>query len=83
MAAEGIAHVDVDIARRLLGGVRLRLSPVCGGRNSRVYRVDSPGDGIFALKRYLPLENDGRDRLGVDQARSGGWQATGWTWFPE
>ena len=66
MAAEGIAHVDVDIARRLLGGVRLRLSPVCGGRNSRVYRVDSSGDGIFALKRYLPLENDGRDRLGVE-----------------
>jgi Phosphotransferase enzyme family len=66
IAAEGIAHVDVDIARRLLGGVRLRLSPVCGGRNSRVYRVDSSGDGIFALKRYLPLENDGRDRLGVE-----------------
>jgi hypothetical protein len=65
IAAEGIAHVDADIARRLVGGLRLRLSPVGGGRNSRVYRVDTSG-GVFALKRYFSLENDRRDRLDVE-----------------
>jgi hypothetical protein len=41
------------------------LSRVGGGRNSRVYRVDA-GERLFALKQYPPLEEEPRDRLGVE-----------------
>jgi hypothetical protein len=53
------------IARRLLGGPVLGVSLAAGGRNSRVYRVDA-GTGIFALKQYPSLQDDPRDRLGVE-----------------
>ena len=56
---------EADIARKLVGGSRLRLSMIGGGRNSRVYRVETP-DGLFALKRYPSLRDDRRDRLGVE-----------------
>ena len=73
ITAEGIAHVDADIAKRLVGGLRLRLSPVGRGRNSRVYRVDTSG-GVFALKRYVSSENDRRNRLDVETSALG-WMA--------
>jgi hypothetical protein len=57
----------MDIARKLVGGPVLGMSRVAGGRNSRVYRVDA-GDRVFALKRYPSLEDDPRDRLGVEAA---------------
>jgi hypothetical protein len=56
---------EMDVARRLVGGSRLKLSAVGGGRNSRVYRVETP-NGVFALKRYPAREDDQRDRLGVE-----------------
>src|SRR5712672_1241348 len=57
----------MDIARKLVGGPVLGVSRVAGGRNSRVYRVDA-GDRVFALKQYPSLEDDPRDRLGVEAA---------------
>jgi hypothetical protein len=63
--ADTTTCIDADIARRLVGGSRLKLSIVGGGRNSRVYRVETP-DSVFALKRYPALEYDQRDRLRVE-----------------
>lgn len=65
IGADTTACIERDVARRLVGGSRLKLSPVGGGRNSRVYRVETP-DGVFALKRYPALEYDQRDRLRVE-----------------
>jgi hypothetical protein len=55
----------MDIARKLVGGSVLGMSRVGGGRNSRVYRIDTM-DGVFALKQYPSLADDPRDRLGVE-----------------
>ena len=51
--------------RKLVGGPVLGVSRVGGGRNSRVYRVET-GTWIFALKQYPSLQDDPRDRLGVE-----------------
>jgi hypothetical protein len=55
----------MDVARKLVGGAVLGLFKVGGGRNSRVYRVDTK-DHVFALKQYPSLEDDPRDRLGAE-----------------
>jgi len=55
----------MNIARKLVGGPVQGVSRVAGGRNSRVYRVDA-GGRVFALKQYPSLEDDPRDRLGVE-----------------
>ncbi len=52
----------VAVAEALLGGAVDLIEPVAGGRNSRVYRVES-GGRRFALKRYPSLADDPRDRL--------------------
>jgi hypothetical protein len=62
---DGGADPAIIIARKLVGGPVLGMSRLAGGRNSRVYRVDT-GDRIFALKQYPSLEDDPRDRLGVE-----------------
>lgn len=43
------------------------VSPLPGGRNNRVYRVDGPG-GPWLLKRYFSHPGDARDRLGAEFA---------------
>jgi transketolase len=53
--AGGLLSVPVQRAERVAGG----------GRNSRVYRVDSPR-GRFALKLYDPRPDDGRDGLACE-----------------
>jgi len=73
-AADTAAGPAIDIARKLVGGPVLAMSRVGGGRNSRVYRVDT-SDQIFALKQYPSLEDDPRDRLGVE-ARALKWMST-------
>jgi Phosphotransferase enzyme family len=73
IGADTTACIEMDAARRLVGGSRLKLSMVGGGRNSRVYRVETP-DGVFALKRYPAAEDDRRDRLGVE-AKALAWMA--------
>jgi hypothetical protein len=50
------------IAAGLCGGTVLAVTPVLGGGNNRLYRVDTAA-GRFALKCYGPLEARG-DRLG-------------------
>lgn len=57
----------MDIARKLVGGPVQSVSRLTGGRNSRVYRVDTH-DGVFALKQYPSLKDDSRDRFGVEVA---------------
>jgi hypothetical protein len=54
-----------DVAAALVGGpVKIsRLST--GGRNSRIWRVDS-GDRAFALKQYPSRRDDPRDRLSTE-----------------
>ncbi len=59
------AAAATDIARKLVGGPVLGVSRAAGGRNSRVYRVDT-GNRVFALKQYPSLHDDPRDRLGVE-----------------
>lgn len=60
----GLAQAT-DVAGALLGkAVRVsRLST--GGRNSRIWRVES-GDRAFALKQYPPRRDDPRDRLATE-----------------
>ncbi len=60
----GLAQAT-DVAGALLGrAVRVsRLST--GGRNSRIWRVES-GDHAFALKQYPPRCDDPRDRLATE-----------------
>jgi hypothetical protein len=54
-----------EVARALVGGA-VELRPVVGGgRNSRIWRVQS-GAGVFALKQYPSRNNDPRDRLSTE-----------------
>ena len=55
----------IEVAAALVGGpVKIsRLST--GGRNSRIWRVDS-GDRAFALKQYPSRRDDPRDRLATE-----------------
>lgn len=54
-----------ELAEHLVGGQINLIEKVGGGRNSRVYRVESAGR-VFALKRYPDAVNDPRDRLGAE-----------------
>ena len=45
----------------------LRVAPLAGGRNNRVWRVDC-GSESFLLKNYFWSESDPRDRLGQEWA---------------
>jgi hypothetical protein len=65
IGADTTSCIEADVAGRLLGETRLKISAIGGGRNSRVYRVETP-DGVFALKRYPAIGDDRRDRLGVE-----------------
>lgn len=64
-AADTTAGSEADIASKLVGRPLLRISKVGGGRNSRISRVET-ADGVFALKQYPSLEDDPRNRLGVE-----------------
>lgn len=53
------------IAGRLLGHAPTRVGRIKGGRNSEVWRIDTP-DGRYALKRYI--RSDAAERLGRETA---------------
>lgn len=68
MTAEGNPSPSVEeIARALAGAPVLGLKQVGGGRNSRVFRLDSEA-GVYALKQYPARQDDPRDRLGTEAA---------------
>jgi hypothetical protein len=60
-----VVDPTVAIAEELLGARVDSVTPVAGGRNSRVYRV-AAGNGRFALKGYPSRDDDPRDRLGTE-----------------
>ncbi len=51
-----------DIASFLCGTKALNVSPVEGGRNSRIYRIEK-GDNVFALKFFRPDKDGKRERF--------------------
>jgi Phosphotransferase enzyme family len=54
-----------DVAESLTGGPIDAIEQVGGGRNSRVFRIDSSGRR-FALKQYPSRNDDPRDRLATE-----------------
>jgi hypothetical protein len=63
-ADEGLAQAT-DVARALVGGAVELNRVLGGGRNSRIWQVDT-GVGTFALKQYPPRRDDPRDRLSTE-----------------
>jgi hypothetical protein len=53
-------------AAGLAGGEVLRVTPVRGGGNNRLFRVESRDGATYALKTYLVDRHDRRDRLGAE-----------------
>ncbi len=64
-AIDHIASREMAVASRLVGEPLLRMSRISGGRNSRVFRVET-ANNVFALKQYPSLQDDPRDRLGIE-----------------
>jgi hypothetical protein len=60
------AQITAEAVARRLAGEGARLRPLqSGGRNSRIYRVDSHGV-TYALKQYPSKQFDPRDRLATE-----------------
>lgn len=59
-----------DVVCRLFGDAPVELARLGGGANSRVFRVDFPGQGQepVVLKQYPRISRDPRDRLGTEFA---------------
>jgi Phosphotransferase enzyme family len=72
-AIELAAETQIAVATRLAGEPVLRMFRVGGGRNSRIFRVET-GNRVFALKQYPSIADDPRDRLGVE-TRALAWMA--------
>jgi hypothetical protein len=71
------AKIAADLARADVQ----RLRQLGGGRNSRVFRVDTAA-GTYALKLYPPQADDPRDRLGVETAALRWMEQRGFTMVP-
>jgi hypothetical protein len=66
MSLSDNAHVEiVDVAKALVGGPIDAVEQIGGGRNSRVFCVNSNGRS-FALKQYPSRDDDPRDRLATE-----------------
>jgi hypothetical protein len=64
--ADHLLGVDpVAAAAVLTGKPDLKVTPVSGGGNNRLYRVATV-NGVFALKSYPSPDDDARDRLGTE-----------------
>jgi fructosamine-3-kinase len=66
MTEAGLIPAETSAVARRLAGAGAEIRPLqSGGRNSRIYRVDS--DGVtYALKQYPSKEFDPRDRLATE-----------------
>ena len=62
---DGALAQATAVARALLGDAVAVSRLVTGGRNSRIWRVES-GDRAFALKQYPSRHDDPRDRLATE-----------------
>jgi hypothetical protein len=71
----------VDVAARLAGAPVEAIDRVGGGRNSRVFKVETQ-NGSFALKQYPSPGEDRRDRLGVEAAALTWFEAQGFDVVP-
>ena len=60
------ATLPLDAVGRLAGGPPRSLTPIGGGRNSRVYRLETAEGRVLALKAYFRHPGDSRDRLAVE-----------------
>ena len=70
------------IAKRLTRSAIQQISQVEGGRNSRVYRVETVA-GLFALKLYPPqVASDRRSRLEVETTALAWMERAGFTMVP-
>lgn len=56
-----------DVASSLCAAKALSVSPVAGGRNSRIYRVET-GVDVFALKFFRPDKDGKRERFEAETA---------------
>ena len=54
------------IAAALLGRAVVSAETIGGGRNSRVYRIETQGGKFYAAKFYFQHPGDKRDRAGVE-----------------
>lgn len=68
--ATGALELAALLAQRAGLPQPLGVTPLPGGRNNRVYRVDAAADagGPWLLKRYFSHPGDTRDRLGAEHA---------------
>jgi hypothetical protein len=64
-AIELAAECQIAVAARLADEPVLCMFRIGGGRNSRIFRVET-ADRVFALKQYPSIADDPRDRLGVE-----------------
>lgn len=60
------AALAPETVERLAGSSPRSLTPIGGGRNSRVFRLETADGRITALKAYFRHPGDSRDRLGVE-----------------
>ena len=56
----------LEVVARLAGGTPRSLTPIGGGRNSQVFRLEAADGQTFALKAYFQHPADPRDRLGAE-----------------
>ena len=60
------AKIIRSVAAELLKGEVAALERIGGGRNSRVFRVETPQSRSYAMKVYYRHDTDARDRLGTE-----------------
>jgi Ser/Thr protein kinase RdoA (MazF antagonist) len=77
IANDAVAGIAADLA----GAPVRRMRQLGGGRNSRVFRVETDG-ATYALKLYPPPTEDRRDRLGVETSALRWMQAHGLAMVP-
>jgi hypothetical protein len=59
--------IDLPAIAALSGAAVITARRVSGGRNARVWQVETPG-GRLAVKQYPPPGSDGRDRFAAESA---------------
>ena len=66
LAADSALALAHQLTEQAGFGRARTLSRLAGGKNNRVYRVDTEGGVPLVLKRYFSDPRDGRDRLSAE-----------------